>query len=106
MLHTVVIDAEALAALDQIFARQGEPLPRSPVVDRRHGRRWHAVPIPADSIAAIQCLRRSDTQSFNDCLRLMLDLPPLGSRDEHSRSPRVTRPAIAQAVLPRAAAVR
>jgi hypothetical protein len=96
MLHTVVVDAQALSALDQLFARarhlQGwEPLPRSAVVDRRHGVAWHAIPIDADTITAIQCLRRSADDTFNDCLRTMLDLPPLAGAGETVR-PTAKRP--------------
>lgn len=79
MLHTVVIDAEALAALDTLFHRNGISLPRSAIVDRRNGIAWHAIPIDAASIAAILNLRGSDDPPFNDLLRDMLDLPPLGA---------------------------
>ncbi len=87
MLHTVVIDAEALAALDQLFIATGKPLPRSAVVDRAHGRCWHAVPIDEKSITAILNLRHSRDEPFNDTLRHMLDLPPLKAvplREDHA----------------------
>lgn len=77
MLHTVVIDAEALIALDQLFIATGKPLPRSGVVERIHGRAWHAVPIDEASISAVQKLRTAHDEPFNDTLRRMLDLPPL-----------------------------
>jgi hypothetical protein len=79
MLHTVVVDAEALAALDQLFAVSGRPLPRSRIVERAQCRAWHAVPIDAASIVAICHLRRRLEEPFNDTLRHMLDLPPLDS---------------------------
>lgn len=79
MLHTVVIDAEALTALDQLFTAIGKPLPRSGVVERAHGRAWHAVPIDEASISAVQNLRTANDEPFNDTLRRMLDLPPLRS---------------------------
>jgi hypothetical protein len=106
MLHTVVVDAQALSALDQLFSRASEPLPRSAVVDRRHGVAWHAIPIDADTITAIQCLRRSADDTFNDCLRTMLDLPPLAGAGETVRPMAAMRPAVAQAPLPRAVAAR
>lgn len=77
MLHSVVIDAEALAALDPHFAATGVRLPRSAVVDRTHGRDWHAIPIDEASIAAILNLSRDPTTAFNDLVRDMLHLPPL-----------------------------
>ena len=79
MLHTVVIDAEVLAALDLLFAANGPRLPRSAVVNRAHGRDWHAIPIDEASIAAILNLRRDPATAFNDLVRDMLDLPPLGT---------------------------
>lgn len=77
MLHTVVIDAHALAALDCLFAAIGKPLPRSAVVERRNGPAWHAIPIDAASISAIQRLQRQPNEPFNNTLRTMLDLPPV-----------------------------
>lgn len=77
MLHTVVIDAEALAALDLLFIATGVRLPRSGVVERAHGRNWHAIPIDEAGIAAILNLRRDRATPFNDLVRDMLDLPPL-----------------------------
>lgn len=77
MLHSVVIDAEALAALDLLFATTGSRLPRSAIVDRAHGRDWHAIPIDEASIATILNLRRDPATPFNDFVRDMLDLPPL-----------------------------
>lgn len=79
MLETVVVDAEALARLDVMFARCGIKLPRSLIVDRRFGLDWHAIPIDAGSITAIQQLKANPIDSFNDCLRRMLDLAPLES---------------------------
>ena len=77
MLHTVVLDAEALAALDLLFAATGPCLPRSAVVDRARGRDWHAIPIDEASIAAILNLKRDLAVPFNDLVRDMLDLAPL-----------------------------
>ena len=77
MLHTVVIDAEALAALDLLFIATGARLPRSAIVDRAHGRNWHAIPVDEASIAAILNLRHDRATPFNDLVRDMLDLPPL-----------------------------
>lgn len=79
MLHTVVIDAEALDVLAALFHRNGGTLPRSAIVDRRHGVDWHAIPIDAASITAILNLRYGGEPSFNDLLRDMLDLPPLNA---------------------------
>ena len=107
MLHTVVIDAHALAALDCLFAAIGKPLPRSAVVERRNGLAWHAIPIDADSIRAIQCLRRKPDEPFNDTLRAMLDLPPLGRSSSNERGavairPEATRQRDSSVALPRA----
>ena len=77
MLHSVVIDAEALAALDLLFAATGSRLPRSAIVDRAHGHEWHAIPIHEASIAAILNLRHDPSTAFNGVRRDMLDLPPL-----------------------------
>jgi hypothetical protein len=99
MLHTVVIDAEALAALDRFFTATGKPLPRSPIVDRRGGIDWHAIPIDSASVVAIQNLRSNPDEPFNDTLRNMLDLPPLTSvlsgadRDRPRSLRNATRPA-------------
>lgn len=87
MLHSVVIDAEALAALDLLFAATGSRLPRSAIVDRAHGRDWHAIPIDEASISAILKLTRDPATAFNDLVRDMLDLRPL----------RTTMPAVRQA---------
>lgn len=92
MLHTVVIDAEALAVLDQLFIVTGKPLPRSAVVDRTHSRAWHAVPIDETSIAAIEMLRRSREESFNDTLRRMFDMPPLPALRKSKRCSMVGHP--------------
>lgn len=86
MLHTVVVDAEALARLDALFSRSGFTLPRSaPVVSGSTlqpapaGLAWHAIPIDAPTVSAIQRLRTSETDTFNDCLRNLLELPPLSA---------------------------
>ena len=99
MLHSVVVDAEALAALDTLFAITGTRIPRSApvahgVASRAHcGRTWHAIPIDDATITAVQRLRRSPDEPFNDSLRTMLDLPPLAttSQSASNRAQRCNR---------------
>ena len=98
MLHSVVVDGEALAALDTLFAITGTRIPRSApvahgagVASRAHcGRTWHAIPIDQATIIAVQRLRRTPDEPFNDSLRTMLDLPPLATASQ-SASKRAQR---------------
>jgi hypothetical protein len=71
-------------------------LPRSAVVEHRNGLTWHAIPIDAASIGAIQRLRRQPDEPFNDTLRAMLDLPPVGLSSPDERNVTATRPKTAK----------
>ena len=95
MLHSVVVDGEALAALDALFTRTGIRIPRSApvahgVAIRACGCTWHAIPIDQATITAVQRLRRTPDEPFNDSLRTMLDLPPLATASQ-SASKRAQR---------------
>lgn len=83
-MHTVVVDAEALARLDQLFSRTGLQVPRSaPILagstlaPAPGDLTWHALPIAAGPLGAILSMRTTPEDTFNDCLRRMLELAPL-----------------------------